>query len=206
MLKSNVGRALFFIAAGTTAWGVGQMFWSLYYNILMKVDIPYPSLADVGYIVAIPLWVIGIINLSYATGVKFSLKNVMGKLFLFILPIVLIAFSYYLLIDVARAGQISDFKGGAYKVFFDLAYPLGDVLILTLSVLVYGLSFKYLGGRYKFPILSIILGFIVQYITDFSFSFVTTNNTYFNGHWVDILFPTAMALIVFGINNFDTKD
>lgn len=206
LLRSNVGRALFFISAGTTSWGIGQMFWSIFYNIFLRVEIPYPSLADIGYIIAIPLWTIGIINLSYATGARFSLKKVKGKILLYTLPLILIALSYYLLITVARGGLLSDFSGGAYKVFFDLAYPIGDVIILSLSVIVYGLSFNYLGGRYKFPILTIIIGFIVMFVSDFSFSYVTTNGTYFNGHWVDILFPTAMALIASGVNSFDTKD
>jgi len=206
LFKSKIGLALFFISCGLITWGIGQMFWSIYYNILLRVAIPYPSLADVGYILSWPLWAIGIINLSYATGAKFSLKNVKGRVFLFIIPIILIAFSYYVLIIVARGGQVSDFKGGAIKVFFDLAYPVGDVIILSLATLVYGLSFKYLGGKYKIPIIILILGFVTNYIVDFSFSYTTTNNTYFNGHWVDMLFPTAMALIAFGINSFDMKN
>lgn len=204
-LQSQVGRALFFISAGITSWGIGQMFWSLVYNILLQVEIPYPSLADVGYILAVPLWLIGITNLSRATGARFSLRKLEGKFLLFIIPVVAISLSYYLLIVVARGGSIT-FDEGALKLFFDLAYPIGDVLILTLALLIYGLSFNYLGGRYKLPILSIILGFIVMYITDFSFSYVTTNETYFNGHWVDILFPTAMMLMALGVNSFDTKE
>ncbi len=206
MFKSKVGMALFFISMGLITWGIGQMFWSLYYNWLMQIEIPYPSLADVGYILSWPLWTIGTINLSYATGAKFSLKNIRGKVLLFTLPVLLISLSYYLLIIVARQGLLSDFEGGAFKVFFDLAYPIGDVVILALAVLVYGLSFNYIGGKFKWPIIMILVGFLVNYIVDFSFSYTTTNGTYFNGHWVDILFPTAMALIAFGVNSFDTKD
>lgn len=206
MFNSKVGLALFFISAGLVTWGIGQMFWALYYNWLLQIEIPYPSLADIGYILSWPLWTIGTINLSYATGAKFSLKNVKGRAFLYIIPLLLIAISYYLLIVVARQGLLSDFEGGAYKIFFDLAYPIGDVVILSLAVLVYGLSFSYLGGKFKWPIIAILLGFLVNYIVDFSFSYTTTNGTYFNGHWVDILFPTAMALIAFGVNSFDTKD
>ena len=54
-------------------------------------------------------------------------------------------------------------------------------------------------------ILSIIFGFIAMYFSDFSFSYTTTIGTYYNGYYPDILFPTAMALIVFGVNNFELK-
>lgn len=202
---SQFGKALFFISAGTTSWGIGQMFWSVLYNLILKMDIPYPSLADVGYICAVPLWAIGIINLSKATGAKFSLRKLEGKILFFIIPLILVAVSYYLLVVIARGGIISSSEE-ITKVFFDFAYPIGDVIILTFALLIYGLSVNYLGGRFKPSILSIIIGFVVMYFADFSFSYVTTNQTYFNGHWVDILFPTAMMFIAFGINNFDIKN
>ena len=199
-LSSDVGRATFFISAGLTAWGIGQMFWSLYYNILLKIEIPYPSLADVGYISALPLWTYGIIKLSRATGAKASIKKLTGKLLLFTIPVLAVIFSYYLLIVIARQGVI-DFNVGGLKLFFDLAYPLGDLIILTLALLIYGLSFNYLGGRFKLPIITIIGGFIFMYFTDFTFSYVTTIETYFNGHFVDLMFPSALMLVAFGINN-----
>src|ERR1700733_5324707 len=37
--KSYVGRALLAISAGAVCWGIGQMFWSVYYNIISKVNI-----------------------------------------------------------------------------------------------------------------------------------------------------------------------
>ncbi|MBI2330494.1 hypothetical protein HYU94_03810 [Candidatus Daviesbacteria bacterium] len=200
-LTSDVGKATFFISAGLTAWGIGQMFWSLYYNILLKIEIPYPSLADVGYVSALPLWTYGIIKLSKATGARASIKKLSGKLLLFVIPILAIISSYYLLIVIARQGVI-DFNEGGLKLFFDLAYPLGDLIILTLALLIYGLSFNYLGGRFKLPIITVIGGFILMYFTDFTFSYVTTLETYFNGHWVDLMFPSALMLVAFGINNF----
>lgn len=201
--KSQVGMAVLLISLGLFSWGMGQMAWS-YYNIVLETEVPYPSFADLGYILAVPFWAYGMIKLSKATGAKFSLKSLKGKIILFILPVIATAFSYYLLIVVARGGVI-DFQGGGLKLFFDLAYPIGDVIILTLAILIYGLSFNYLGGRFKLPIITLILGFILMYITDFTFSYVTTTESYYNGHWVDLLFPTVMAFLAFGINNLDPK-
>ncbi len=204
-LKSKVGQAVFFISLGITSWGVGQMFWSIYYNIISKVEVPYPSFADVGYSLSFPFLIIGIVSLSKATGARFSLNHFRGKILLFVIPVLAIIASYYMLIVVARGGAIP-FGEESLKLFFDLAYPLGDLMILTLALLIYGLSFDYLGGRYKLPIKSTLLGFVVLYLADFSFSYTTTVGTYYNGHWVDILLPTAMMLIAFGVNNFDTKE
>lgn len=200
-LSSKVGRAVFFVAVGLISWGLGQMAWS-FYNIVLAVEVPYPSWADAGYILAVPFWAVGIAYLSKATGAVFSLRKAHGKIFLFLFPLLASIASYYLLFVIARGGSIA-FDEGMLKLFFDLAYPIGDVAILTLALLIYGLSFKYLGGKYKIPIITLIAGFVLMYLTDFTFSYVTTVGTYYNGHWVDLLFPTVMAVLSFGLNNLD---
>lgn len=202
--KSSVGRALLYISIGAICWGMGQMFWSIYYNILTHVDIPYPSLADVGYSLSFPFLALGLINLSKATGARFSLRHPAGKVLALFIVIAGMAAAYYFLIVVARGGSI-DFTEGGLKLFFDIAYPMGDLIIFLSSLLVYGLSFNYLGGKFKIGILSIISGMFVLFIGDFSFSYTTTLGTYYNGYWVDLILPTAWALIVFGVNWFDIK-
>lgn len=203
--KSYVGRGLLYISAGAICWGIGQMFWSVYYNIISSVDIPYPSLADVGYSLSFPFLAIGLVNLSKATGARYSLKHPMGKLFAFLITTIGGVIAYYLLIVVARGGVI-DFSEGWLKLFFDIVYPLGDLVILLSGLLIYGLSFNYLGGKYKIAILSIISGLFVLFIGDFTFSYTTTVGSYYNGHWVDLVLPTAWMLMVFGVNSFEAKD
>lgn len=202
-LSSAIGKTVFYISAGLFFWGVGSMIFA-YYNIFLNDPAPYPSLADVSYILAWPLWVLGIINLSRATGVKFSLRKVKGRLFLFIVPLILIALSYYLLVIVARDGYISDFAEGL-KVFFDLAYPIGDVIIVTFAVLIYGLSFKYLGGKFKLTIIILLLGFVFNYAADFIFSYTTTTETFYVGNFGDLIFTIALFLITYGVLGFDRK-
>lgn len=204
-LKSKVGRAVFFISLGAFSWGMGQMFWSLLYNIILKVEVPYPSLADVGYSLSFPFLAYGLFSLAKASGAKYSLKHTNGKILATVITAAATALAYYLLIVVARGGVI-DFTEDGLKLFFDLAYPLGDLVILLFALLIYGLSFNYLGGRYKFPILSMIIGLLVLFLGDFSFSYTTTVGTYYNGHWVDLVLPTAWMLIVFGVNSFELKE
>src|SRR3989338_2271680 len=94
-LKSYVGRALLFISVGAICWGVGKMFWFLYYNIFTSVDIPYPSLADVGYSLSFPFLALGLISLSKATGARFTLKHPGGQVLAFCITIIRIIASYY---------------------------------------------------------------------------------------------------------------
>jgi len=202
--KSAVGKGIVFLSLGIFTWAVGNFVFS-YYVFFLNSNIPYPSLADVFFTLALPLWITGIIYLSQATGVKYGLKRKIGQLYLIVLPIISIAVSYYLLVKVARGGSITA-GGNLLKVFFDFVYPIGDVIIITIAFLVYGLSLKYLGGKYKLPIIIVLFGFVLMFLADFSFSYTTTLGTYYGGHPIDLFFVAAMFAMGFGISSMDAKD
>ena len=202
--KSSMGKAVFFLSTSLISWGIGELIWS-FYNFFLNANVPYPSWADAGFILTYPLWGIGMIYLGHASGAKFGLRKLGGKLFLIIVPIIILAFSWYLLVVIARGGSVTS-GGGPLKVFFDIAYPVGDIIILTIAFLIYGLSFKYLGGRYKWPIIITLFGFFLEYFADFGFSYTTTINTFYNGCWVDLTFTTALFILSFGLTNLDAKD
>lgn len=204
LFKSSMGKALFFLSMGLITWGYGELIWS-YYNFFLNQEIPYPSWADASFIISWPLWSIGVLYLGKATGIKYGLRNKAGQLLLLLIPLLGLAVSYYLLITVARQGSFH-LEGGMLKIFFDLAYPIWDVVILTLAFLVYGLSFKYLGGQFKWPVLLTLLGFVINYLADFAFSYTTTVGTFSNGNWVDVLFASAMFVLSFGVTNLDMKN
>lgn len=202
--KSAVGRALIFLSLGLISWGLGTWVFSGFYNFILKVEVPYPSFADVGYLLALPLWVIGMIELSRASGAKYGLRTIGGKTILLVLPVLVIVLSYYLLVTVARGGELV-FSAEEYKIFFDLAYPIGDVVILTIATLVYGLSYNYFGGLYKKAMYLILASFVVMYIADFSFSYTTTLETWYPADWVDLTFTTAMLMLSIGVGMLDIK-
>jgi len=204
-LKSAVGRATIFLSLGLITWGIGIAIW-IFYNLVLNVEVPYPSWADAAFIVSWPLWGIGSIYLSRATGAKFGLKNKGGKVILLIVPVIIIALSYYFLVSVARGGTLVDFSSESFlKIFFDLAYPIGDVVILTLATLIYGLSYKYFGGKYRYAIYLILLAFVFNYLADFTFSYTTTVETYYNGSLADVLFTTTMFIFSLGIALLDIR-
>ncbi len=203
-MRSAMGKALIFLSAGLITWGGGEMIWS-YYNFVLRVGVPYPSLADASFLISWPLWIVGVFYLARATGARFGLRHKDGKAILFVIPVLFFIVSYYLLIIVARDGVISSWEGIG-KIFFDLAYPILDVVILTQAMIIYGLSFRYLGGKYKWAVVIILLGFVFNYFADFGFSYTTTVGTFYNGNWVDLLFTTAVFTLSFGVNSLSIKD
>src|SRR3989344_4415604 len=193
-LRSAIGRSVSSLSLGVIFWGLGMVIWN-YYLFAGIEEIPYPSLADAAFILSWPLWALGVTYLSRATGVKFALRSVKGKIQLLIIPIIAMAASYYMLIEVARGGVIELDFSSLSKLFFDLFYPIGTAVILAMALTFFTLSLDFLGGIYKTPIVILIIAFLVNFLSDFTFSLTTTNGTYFNGHFVDFLFLTAMYLL-----------
>lgn len=193
---SAMGRSVFFLSSGLLTWGIGTIVFG-YYNIFLQIAVPYPSVADGFYIISWVLWAISMINLSRATGIKFRLGNLTGRLMLFFIPVIAIIFSYYALIVVARQG-VFGFSGDVLTTFFNLAYPIGDIVILTIALLIYGLSFNYLGGFFKWPIIIILAGFVMNYVGDFFFVYLTTKGTYFVADWVDLIYTSVFFLLSLG--------
>lgn len=210
---SAIGKAVFFFSLGLLLWGLGESIWS-YYNGMFNwipyfhievVAAPYPSLADIGFAPSIFFWGVGAVFLSKASGARFAFKNSkFAKAFTFIVPVLLTLLAYFLLVKVARHGVIVPEGENLLKVILDIAYPLGDFIALILSVVIFGLSFKYFGGYFRLSIISILLGLGVMFAGDFIFSYTTTIQTFYNGDWGDLVLTMGLFFITFGILGFAT--
>jgi len=204
-LRSTLGRAVFFTSLGMVLWGIGECIWS-YYNFFKDVAAPYPSWADLGFAPSIFFWVIGAAFLSHASGAWLRLKRSWhAKAYAAFAIAALTALSYYLLIKVARDNTLVPPGETALKVVLDIAYPLGDFLAAILAFIVLTLSFKYLGGLYKYAIGALLLGLGTMYIADFVFSYTTTVGSYYNADWGDLLLSSGLFLLTFGVLGLSTK-
>jgi hypothetical protein len=85
-------------------------------------------------------------------------------------------------------------------MFFDFVYPIWDAVLLAVVILVLSLSYKFMGGILKIPVLIIMLGFIANYFADMGLSYLSTINEYYNGGLPDLLFAIAMCLLSLGVN------
>lgn len=195
--KSGVGQGMIFLSLGLVTWGIGQAGWSYY--TLKGIEDPTSVLVSTVYIVSIPLWFYGMIQLSRATGAKFGWRSISAKLLTIGMSVVLLVVSYYVLVILARGG-LSSYKGDSISdIFYDLGYAFGDVLLLATSLSIFGLSWKYLGGRFKRPVLLILSAFVLQYIADFAFSYYDGKTQYYNGHWCDVVYLAVMAVLAIAL-------
>lgn len=204
-LRSTMGKAIMSISFGLLLWGIGETIWS-YYNFILNVPAPYPSLADLGFAPSILFWIIGTLYLAKATGALFALKKThAAKVVVFIVPVVLLIASYFLQVKLARGGVIVPEGETVLKTVLDIVYPFGDFVALTFAALVFGLSYKYFGGLYRGAVTCLLAGLALMYIGDVAFSYTTTEGTYYNGNWSDLLLASGLALMSYGILAFATK-
>ena len=169
---------------------------------LLGIPAPYPSLADVGFAPSIFFYGLGAMYLSQVTGAKFGFRTKLAKIFVAIASVLVIFISYYYLIVVARGGVIVPDGEPLLKAILDIAYPLGDFVGLAVAIIVSGLSFKYLGGRYTVDIISIWLGLAVMFIADTIFSYPTTVGTYYNANFGDLLLTLGLFFLTYGVLGF----
>ena len=198
-LKSGVGRGVFFISLGLITWGLGQAGWTYFVIKDPAQQSPPTHLLDILYFSTIPLWTVGMFYLSKATGARYGLRSLWAKVGVLALILVMFAISYYLLVTVARGGNAYFHSDTVLNIIFDLGYAAGDVVNLTLALAIFGLSWKYLGGRFKKPILLILFGFAMSYLGDLVFSFYDGRDQYYNGHWVDLLYLAMAAIFAAGL-------
>lgn len=202
LFKSSIGKSVFFLSAGLVSWGSGNMIWA-YYNFFLNDEVPYPSLAEIGFLPSYLLWATGMVHLPHAIGGESNFRKKYGKLLLLI-PFFILAFSYYLVTFITKSSLVFAPFTSYAKLFFDIAYPAGDAIILTAAFLV-GISFKFFGGKYRLSIYTLILGFCFLYLGDFLFSYTTTTSTYYNGGLVDKAFATGLFFLTFGTLGFYFK-
>lgn len=195
--KNHIGLSVRFLAFGLLSWGIGSIIY-LYYNIVLSVPVPYPSWAELGYGTCYIWWIIGLWYLICSFNLRGQASTLLRKIILFIVPFGLVISSYYLFIMVAKRGAVL-LPSWSSKLFFDIAYPFGDTLILLLLAFIFfSLVFKRIDHKYFTPLVILMSGFMLNYSADFFFSYNTNNELYFLTNWLDALFGTALTTIGVG--------
>lgn len=202
--KGFIHKGILFGGIGLFLWGCGEIIWS-YYNFVQGVAAPYPSFADLGFAPSVFFYCIGTIYLARAAGADFGLQRKYAKFFIVFASLVMFAFSYYVLIVIARQGVLVTPGDPLLKSIFDLAYPIGDFVSLTAAVVLSGLSFSFIAKEYRLAIISVLGGLAIMFVADSVFSYTTSIGNYYNGNFGDLIFTIGLFLLSFGFFGFLPK-
>lgn len=192
-MKSIMGRTVIYFSLGLLLQVFGQSIFS-FYNIVLKIDIPYPSLADLGFFGSIPFYIYGIILLGKASKVSISLKSFESRMWAILIPLVVLLISYASFLQNYEV----DFSS-KLRIFLDFSYPIGQAIYISIAILVYIFSRKILGGIMKDKILLILAALAVQYAADYNFLYQNLNQTWTNGGYGDYIYLVSYFLMALAL-------
>jgi hypothetical protein len=189
--KSLMGKAIIMFSLGLFAQEFGQCAYTFYIFIL-HVDVPYPSIGDIGFFGTIPFYVYGAYLLAKVSGVKISLKSFRSKLQALAIPVVMVGVAYALFLR-----NYSIDLSHPLETFLNFGYPFGQAIYISIGILTYSLTRDMLGGIMKRRVLFLILAFGAQFLADYAFIFFS--DKYFPGSILDYLYAGSYFLMALGL-------
>ena len=196
--KSLVGRSIIYISFGLLAQEVGQVIYSMY-TYLFHQNIPYPSLGDIGYFGSVILYILGAYTLVKALSTQSALRSHLNKFSVALVPVVLLTVSYFFFLRGYNFNWHHPLT-----IFLDFGYPLGQAFYISLGLIVFILSKRYLGGVMKSVVLFLIFALILQYAADFTFLYQDSRGTWRTAGFNELMylvsyFAMTLSLLKFGI-------
>lgn len=193
--KSVLGRAFYAFSIGLLGQAFGQIVYS-YYIYVRGVEVPYPSLGDIGYFSTGMFYVYGLIQLGKATGANMSFKTYRGRIIALVIPIFFLALSYFLFLR--GSGNVVDFHR-PIKTIIDFGFPLVDAIFLSFAIVAYLNSRKFLGGIMRSPILFLLLALVVEAIADFTFVYQVSREQWYVGGTNDFMYLISYTLMALAL-------
>jgi hypothetical protein len=171
--------AVFFWFLGETVWGI--------YEVVLHVDVPYPSIADSFYLAGYVPAFIGMGQFLWFfrkgfTPRKLAVASLSGLVIVLTCSVVLL---YPLMIESADM----------LTKLFDVGYPLLDTFLVVFAVM----TVMSLGkGSFANDWLWIALGLLLSGLGDIAFSYGTLMGWYYSGHPIEILYLWSYLSLALG--------
>ncbi len=172
--------AWFFIGAALVATTCGDILYDFWYG----GNPPFPSAADVAYLAFYPLIYVGIVLLLRRRVSTFSASLWLDG---FVAAAAAGALAASVLVEVV----VKSTQGSRLVVLTNIAYPIGDILLLALLVFVFSVT-RWQPGR---AWVLIAAGLILNTVGDAIFLYGTAVGSYVEGTYVDLLWPASLILV-----------
>jgi two-component system, sensor histidine kinase and response regulator len=156
-----------FFAASALSWGIGEVVWSIY-EVGMGVSVPFPSGADVGFLVSIPLAVAGVFAFTSAPSRVTTRGEALLAGMIVALSLLFVAWSLGL-------GKVYDMSTASPPArLIGLAYPAGDIITITVLVLALRRARRSELGS----MLLLLGGLAAAAFADSAFAYLTASGSY----------------------------
>jgi diguanylate cyclase len=173
------------IGAGTISWSAGEMVWATY-EIALRQEVPFPSLADVGFLGLVPLAIAGIAALTAMT-YSATARTLLDGL---VIAGALLYVSWATVLGpTVRA---SDQPLASWIV--SLAYPIADVVMASMVLIL----LSQVDRQRWVPLGLLGVGILALAVADSGFVYLSQFSTYTSGAGIDAAWIAGFLLIGLG--------
>jgi signal transduction histidine kinase len=152
------------MSISTGLWAAGEVAWS-YFEVGLRIPTPYPSLADVGFLAAVPFAFLGIRLFWSAPRGTSSHWRVWFDGVIVAIALTSTAWAF---------GLKSVWLSNSSTKILDLAYPVSDILIGTILILAIRRASQQQAGRMAF----LLAGVALYSIADSAFAYLNAQGAF----------------------------
>jgi serine phosphatase RsbU (regulator of sigma subunit) len=176
------------LGMGILCYVLGQMYFTFYDLVLRQVP-PYPSIADVAYLIEYPFFLLGILLLP-ARPIPVASRTRIALDGLMVMTAALTFSWYFVLGPVIQQGSET-----AVAKVVSAAYPLADIVLIACLVI---LALRPGENALRVAAYLLALGLLFVVVLDSIYGYQTLNDLYVTGTILDVGWPAAYMLIGLG--------
>ena len=174
------------LGAACLAWAAGEAVWT-YYDVVLGVVVPFPSVADIGFLAAVPLAAGGLVLFPAGAARAASLRRLLDSA-------VIAGAVFFASWSLVLRPVFDQHQGGPLKETISLAYPAGDVVLVSLVVIL--ATRPGVQGRASLGL--VMAGFVAISLADSSFTYLTEVNSFGIGNGLDTGWIAGFLAIALG--------
>lgn len=197
--KSVIGKTVLMFSIGLLAQEFGQLVYS-YYNLFRNIEVPYPSIGDIGFFGSILFYIYAALLLAKTSGVKIKFHSFRQTIQSILFPIAILIVGCLLVLP----GYQADWSN-PLKIFLDVAYPLGEAIYISIAILTYTLSKRKLDGLMKNKILFLLSALFFQFLCDYLFLYQESHGLWHVGGFNDFTYLTSYFLMTLALLQLSNK-
>jgi diguanylate cyclase (GGDEF)-like protein len=166
-------------------WGLGELLWG-WYELVRGDEVPFPSIADVAYLGAVPFAVVGLLGFAHSGGTRFHVRAVLDGC---LVSSALLFVAWALVLGPAWR---TDADGLLVHVI-SVSYPATDLVLAVLALVVV----QWGNATDRTSLRMVAAGLLVMAVADTAFTWLTTNGSYSSSNPVAMLWPLSYGMLAY---------
>jgi diguanylate cyclase (GGDEF)-like protein len=187
--RRSTGRlrtSWYLLGGAALSWGLGQVVWT-WYEVVLDQEVPYPGLADVGFLVCVPLLLAGVLTFPSSSLRRMGRTRAVVDGLITASAILFASYGTFLgEVYAAREGHL-------FERVLAVTYPVADVVIVAVVLAVLARRSQRLAG----PLPVLAAGALSLALADSAFAYMTAKGSYGDDPVTDLFWPLGFVLIAY---------